>query len=117
MGIKIIETGQTVTRDELRDMARLLGWEFIKAVVDTERICLALGGELHADMEEELLEHGSQQSNLWGINLYPDENGEKFVEFDSMINIRPNQGNRSRNVEDAEIRAKILIVIGEFVPA
>ena len=115
MGIKIIETGQTVTRDELRDMARLLGWEFIKAVVDTERICLALGGELHADMEEELLEHGSQQSNLWGINLYPDENGEKFVEFDSMINIRPRQKNMSRSVEDETTRQAIIKLIADKV--
>ena len=71
---------------------------------------------LHVDEEQLLLEEGSRQNDLWGINLYPDSFGDDdFVEFDSMINIRPAQGNRSRSVDDPEMQALILEIVGEIV--
>ena len=88
----------------------------VKGVVDIEQEIMALGGELHADEEAFLLENGSQQRNLWGINLYPDMGGADFLEFDSMINIRPSQNNRSRDVEDHQNRKKIQIIIRKLVP-
>jgi hypothetical protein len=89
--------------------------DMVKGVVDIEKNIMAVGGEMHADEEACLLENGSLQGNLWGINLYPDETGERFVEFDSMINIRPSQGNRSRDVLDPKIREKIIAVVKKFV--
>jgi hypothetical protein len=87
----------------------------VKAVVDIKRRVMAIGGELHADEEAVLLEQGSTQENLWGINLYPGRNDEEFIEFDSMINLRPSQGNRSRGVDDAAIRESIVAVVRGLV--
>ena len=77
---------------------------------------MAVGGDLHADDEAMLLADGSRQRDLWGINLYPGESGSDWIEFDSMINLRPRQGNRSRGVDDEQIRARIREVVGCLVP-
>ena len=87
----------------------------VKAVVDIERELIAVDAELHSDLEALLLEDGSKQKGLWGINLYPEIQGEDFVEFDSMINMRPSQGNRSRGVEDKELRKKIIGIIAKRI--
>jgi hypothetical protein len=87
----------------------------VKAVVDLGRGVMAIGGELHSDEEAALLEDGSRQLELWGINLYPGDLAEGFIEFDSMINVRPAQNNRSRSVEDPEVRKRILQVVHELV--
>lgn len=80
----------------------------VKAVVDVERKIMAVDGELHADEEALLLENGSLQENLWGINIYPELEDPERIEFDSVINIRPSQGNRSRGVDDPVIRERIV---------
>lgn len=89
--------------------------DYIKGVVDIEQEILGLGGELHSDIEELLLTQGSIQQNLWGINLHPHESWPEMVEFDSLINIRPRQNNRSRYVEDETLRQRILKFIDEIV--
>ena len=71
--------------------------------------------DLHADQEASLLADGSTQANLWGINLYPDVVGSDWLEFDSMINLRPSSGNRSRGVDDAGTRAAIAAFIARVV--
>ena len=88
--------------------------DMIKCVADVKQGLLAVDAELHADLESMLLENGSEQGCLWGFNLYPDETGDDFIEFDSLINIRPNQGNRSRDVEDPAIRDAIKEIIGSL---
>ena len=87
----------------------------VKAVADVDKNILAIDSELHADLEKMLLENGSAQENLWGFNLYPEEAEEYFIEYDSMINVRPRQGNRSRDVESEEVRAKIVEVVKSWV--
>jgi hypothetical protein len=109
MDIKIVQT--TITKNELRELAKQQFGDFVKVVVDVERGIMAIGGELHADEEAMLLDEGSMQRNLWGINVYPDLPSEQWIEYDSMINVRPSQGNRSRNVEDAAVRKKIASVV------
>jgi len=90
--------------------------EMVKAVVDINRGWMALGGELHADEERLLLEAGSAQPDLWGINLYPAQYpADDWVEFDSMINIRPRQGNRSRGVENTATRKAIMAAVRQLV--
>jgi len=76
---------------------------------------VAVGGELHADEEAVLLQDGARQVDLWGINLYPDLPIPDFIEFDSMINVRPSQGNRSRGIEDAAVRRQIEVVVARLV--
>lgn len=104
-----------ITRDQLKHFAHNTFVDLVKAVVDIERNIMAVGGELHADEETVLLEDGSKQSNLWGVNIYPDKTGEDFVEFDSMINLRPSQGNRSRGVDDPAIRQKITAIVSKLI--
>ncbi len=87
----------------------------VKAVVDVRRAVVAVGGELHSDEEAALLNDGSLQADLWGINLYPSEQTDDWIEFDSMINVRPAQGNRSRSVEDEMLRADIVRIIRSLV--
>ncbi len=84
-------------------------------MVDVERKIMALGGELHSDEEAILLDDGSSQRNLWGINLYPAEAESNWIEYDSMINVRPSQGNRTRSVEDAELREQIRRIVNGLV--
>jgi hypothetical protein len=92
---------------ELALMAQAGFGDLVKAVVDVELGIMAVDGELHSDEEALLLENGSAQRQLWGINIYPDLPAPERIEFDSMINIRPSQGNRSRGVDDAAVRARI----------
>ena len=84
-------------------------------MVDVSRGVMAIGGELHADEEALLLQDGAGLADLWGINLYPDRPTSELVEFDSMINVRPSQGNRSRGVEDAEVRRRIQDIVARLV--
>ena len=87
----------------------------VKAVIDVDKELLAIDAELHSDLEALLLENGSKQKDLWGINFYPEMKGNDFVEFDSMINMRPSQGNRSRSVDNPEIRKKIMEIVSQKV--
>ena len=96
-------------------LAAALFGDMIKGVVDVERELLALDSELHADLEAFLMENDSHQRNLWGINLYPDLTGDAFLEFDSMINVRPSQGNRSRGVDDAGLRERIAAIVAKRI--
>jgi hypothetical protein len=89
--------------------------DFVKAVVDVRQELMAIGGELHADEEALLLQRGARQADLWGINLYPEKVAADFVEFDSMINVRPAQGNRSRGVEDRAVRARIEEIVARLI--
>jgi len=87
----------------------------VKGVVDVQRGLLALDAQLHSDLESLLLRDGSAQANLWGINLYHEISGDDFIEFDSMINIRPRQNNRSRGVEDPTVREQIINITRKLV--
>lgn len=111
--MKIIE--KQITISELKILAEENFGDFVKAVVDIELEIAVFGGELHSDEEAVLLQNGSDQFNLWGINIYPDESRDKWIEFDSMINIRPRQNNRSRSVEDESIQKRIIETINKLV--
>jgi hypothetical protein len=104
-----------VTLEELKRLAADQFGDFVKAVVDLGRSVMAIGGELHADEEAVLLQQGARQEDLWGINLYPDRPGVEIIEFDSMINIRPSCGNRSRGVEDPAVQRQIRAIVERLV--
>ncbi|MBI4599569.1 hypothetical protein HY732_01465 [Candidatus Uhrbacteria bacterium] len=110
--IKIIT--EKISKEDLRGMSKIFFGDLVKAVVDCKKRIMAVGGELHSDEEQLLIERGSHQSDLWGINLYPEKDGVEWIEFDSMINIRPSQGNRSRGVENLEDQDIIRGVVNEL---
>ena len=104
-----------ISRAELKKYAANTFGDMIKCVADVEKGLLAIDAGLHADLERLLLENGSQQTSLWGFNLYPDEIGEEYIEYDSLINIRSWQGNPSRDVLDQDVKEKIASIVGKFI--
>ena len=104
-----------VTLDELRRMAHERFGDMVKGVVDLRRGVLVLDADMHADQQAELLADGSAQEDLWGINHYPGLSVTDWLEFDSMINLRPSFGNRSRGVDDAATRAAITRLVDRLV--
>lgn len=115
MGILIVE--DSVSLDELRKIAANQFGDFVKFVVDIENEIIAVGADLHADEEAVLLEKGSGQQDLWGINYYPERPVGERIEFHSMINLRPSQGNRSRGIDDPAVREKVVRVVDKLVAA
>ena len=104
-----------ISRASLKEYAVNTFGDMIKCVADVDNGLLAIDADLHADLERMLLENGSGQASLWGFNLYPDESGENFIEYDSLINIRSWQGNPSRDVLDQGVREKIVNIVHKFI--
>ena len=104
-----------ISRAELKEYAANTYGDMIKCVADVNKGLMAIDADLHADLERLLLENGSEQTALWGFNLYPDEEGDDFIEYDSLINIRSWQGNPSRDVLDQDVRARIASIVGKFI--
>lgn len=111
--IRLITT--PLTKTALQDIADERFGDMVKGVVDIKKNLLALNAELHADIQAFLLDQGSVLENLWGINLYPALPFPKMVEFNSMINIRPSQGNKSRGVENVGTQKQILEVVKKYI--
>jgi hypothetical protein len=112
---EIILITMPIGKKELKDIASKRFGDMVKAVVDLEKQIMAVGGDLHSDEEAFLLAQDSKQENLWGINLYPDMEIPDMVEFDSMINIRPRQNNRSRKVENENLQKQILEIVKRLI--
>ena len=113
--MKIIR--EQITLQELKQLAKTKFGDMVKCVADIERKIMAVDANLHADEETLLLEDGSKQENLWGFNIYPELPKEQWIEFDSMINLKPAQGNRSRSVENPAIQAQIAEIANKLVKA
>ena len=113
--MRSVTEGDRITLEELRQLAAGRFGDMIKAVVDLERRVMVVDADLHADQEASLIAEGSRQENLWGINLYPDLSEEEWLEFDSMINLRPSFGNRSRGVDDPATRERIADLVRVMV--
>lgn len=105
---------EEIGKDDLKKSDNLFDEVMVKAVVDVAKGILAVDVPMHADLEQMLLEAGSKQDDLWGINLWLDDEGD-FIEFDSMINIRPRQGNKTRGVDDEGTQAKIKDIVAKWV--
>ncbi len=114
MSIKIVKT--PIKKTELLEIASEEFGDVVKAVVDIEQEIMAIGGELHSDEEILLVEQeNSKRENTWGIDLYPKKSGQDFIEFDSLINLKPALGNRSREVDNPEIREKIKRIVQKLI--
>jgi len=111
--MKLIDT---ISVQELSKMAQAMYGNLVKGVVDLRQGLLVLDAEMHVDEEQLLLENGSNQEDLWGINLYPAKFGQvDFIEFDSMINIRPRQQNMSRGIENEAVKKQIIVLVTDKV--
>ena len=113
MNIKIID--KKITKSELRKIAEEFYGDMIKGVVDIEREILAIGGEYHMDANEVLIKNYSKQQNIWGFNWYFDKLGDERIEYISLINIRPKQGNRVMEVQNASLRDKMKNIILKYL--
>jgi Protein of unknown function (DUF5674) len=111
--MKLIEG--SISLRELESMAEDGFGDLVKAVVDIERGVMVVDAQLHSDEEALLLANGSRQADLWGINLYPGMPPDEWIEFDSMINVRPSQGNRSRGVHDPNVRQQVASIVASLV--
>jgi len=89
--------------------------DMVKGVADINRGVIALGGEWHMDANNVLLADGSKQEDVWGFNIYPNESGEDAIEYISLINIRPLQGNTEMEIKDETLRARILGIVKEML--
>src|SRR3989442_922877 len=103
-GAGIVILDRRIERAELARLVELYFGDMVKYVADVQRGAIAIGGELHADAEQLLLEAGSRQADLWGANYYPGRGGDGCIEFTALINIRPSRGNRSMEVQDPVLR-------------
>lgn len=101
---------------ELKEMAKRMYENLVKAVVDIEKGIMAVDAEMHVDLEQLLIEkENCEPKDLWGINIWPEKSGDDFIEFDSMINLKPAFNNRSRGVENSQIREKIIKIVNNLI--
>jgi hypothetical protein len=87
----------------------------IKAVVDIKKTVIAVDAELHADLESALLDQGSDQEDLWGINLYLEKEKADWIDYIALINIRPSMENSSMEIQSAVIRDKIKVIVESII--
>ncbi len=104
-----------ITLTELKQLSERVFGNLVKAVIDIKKGSMVVDAAMHADEEKFLLDRGSKQDDLWGINLYPEQKGDNFIEFDSVINLRPRQNNFSRGVDDKNLRKKIIDIVNKLV--
>lgn len=114
--MEILITSEPVSEETLGALAREWHESLVKGVADVETGKLALGGEWHMDANTKLIETGSEQQNVWGFNIYPNEKGDAAIEYVSLINIRPRQNNRSMEIADEGIRTSLRDIARRIIP-
>lgn len=114
--MSVIIIKDSIKLEELESIAQKQFGNLVKAVVDVKQGIMAVGGELHSDEEVFLMEQeNSKREQTWGINLYPKKMNDDWIEFDSVINLKPSFGNRSRNVDDPVVREKIRKIVEKLI--
>lgn len=111
--MKLVDTHIAI--GELKEMSQVFAGGLVKAVIDVKKEIMVVDASMHADEEKELLDQGSNQDDLWGINIYPDLTGEDFIEFDSMINVRPRLNNFTRGIENERLQKKIISIVTKLI--
>ena len=114
MTIKIIK--EKITKQELENIVEENYGDMFKAVVDIKKEIMAIGGEFHSDASFILVEQeGSNQEDVWGINIYPEKEKNEWLEFNSLVNIKPLKNNRDVEIESEEIKDKIKNIVNRLV--
>jgi uncharacterized protein DUF5674 len=107
---------EKISIDELKKMSEKMFGRLVKAVVDIEQEIMVVDVSLHGEGESLLLDNGSAQDNVWAISIFPSElPNENWIEFDSIMNIRPFIGNKTRGIENEQLRKKIVIIVNKLV--
>jgi len=114
--MEILIVREPIDRETLDALAAAWHRSLVKGVADIRRGVVALGGEWHMDANSCLLADGSEQQNIWGFNIYPNERGDAAIAYNSLINIRPLQGNRGMEIENGEVREAVRKVAALAVP-
>ncbi len=109
MNIVVVE--KSVPAGELRELAKEFYYPMIKGVVDIEKEIVAFGGEYHIDANQKLIEQDSEQKNIWGFNVYLDRPRNDWIEYISLINIRPTQGNAGMEISNPGIRDRMKKIV------
>jgi hypothetical protein len=113
--MEIVIVSDSISLAELNRLAEESYGDMVKAVADIEKNVLAIGGEYHADAEQVLLQSGSVQNDLWGFNIYPDQPKESWLEYYSLINVRPRLDNRSQIIQDETIKKRIYDLVERMI--
>jgi hypothetical protein len=100
----ILIVTKPISLDKVKALAKICYGTMVKGVVDVEKGIMALGGEFHRDANDAIIESGSKQTNIWGFNIYPFKKKENWLEYNSLINIRPAQSNSSMDITDQKLR-------------
>ena len=106
---------EKIKLSELQEMAAVMFGNMVKAVVDIKKEIMVVDAELHSDEEALLIKEGSKQDDIWGINIYPELLADERIEFDSMINLRPRLSNRTRGIDDPQIRSRIISIVKRLI--
>ena len=114
--MRILVVHEPVSEETLKALAKEWHISLVKGVADIKTGLVALGGEWHMDANSRLIEEGSEQQNLWGFNIYPKEHGDAAIEYNSLINIRPTQGNRSMEIMDEKTRKAVRRTVSSAIP-
>lgn len=113
MKIKVVN--DSISKDELKEIAKEFYVSMIKGVVDIEQEIIAFGGEYHIDANVVLIENGSKQGDVWGFNVILEQAPDSWIEYISLINIRPQAGNMNMEVQDDKIRQKMKKIINSKI--
>ena len=113
MNIVIVE--DKITVPELKEVSKEFYNPIIKGVVDIEREIVAFGGEWHIDANMKLIEDGSKQKNIWGFNIDLDKSKGDWLEYNSLINIRPLAGNRQLDIQDQNLKERMKSIINSKI--
>ena len=113
MNLRIVK--DAITLDEIKQLALDSFVDMVKGAVDVQIGIMVLGGSMHADAEHVLLASGSKHDNIWGINIYPDKSAEDRIQYESLINIRPRQDNRSMEIQDTALKQKIAKIVNGLI--
>ena len=115
--MEILIVRQPVNEATLRALARAWHGDVIKGVADIRQETLALGGAWHKEAKARLIEDGSNEKDIWGFLLYPRETGLKAIEYSAHINIRPLQGNFTREITKEDIQIAIRKIVALSIPS
>jgi|SRR3989344_5878716 len=95
-----VTSNKPYSKQEIEQLRKLFD-VYIKTVIDIKRKICSAGCDRHFDSEKILLEQGSKQKDLWGGGI---DLETMTIDCNSMINIRPQQGNTSNEIQDATMR-------------
>jgi hypothetical protein len=96
----IITKSEPYTKEEIEQLKEVFG-VYIKTIIDIKNKVCSAGMDRHFEGEKILIDQGSKQSNIWGGGI---DLETQSIDYNSFINIRPNDNNTSNEIQDSDIR-------------